>query len=501
MSQRELTRMMWREFTRAWAGFVALLAAWMLVLPLFAGPDEPANFIKSAAVVRGELVGEPIAASVSTSFWSTYVDIDPQFGAAQLVPWCFVGQPSVAACDKPLESLTPVEPSRTDMGRYPPLGFVPAGVGTFVGASDAGVRAARITAALACAALLALAALTLRRRGGSLVPLLAVATPGVLFWSSVSSPSGLEIAAAIAAWSALWASVREQWNDRFATIAFASSAALLIAARPAGLVAVAVMIAAAAIANHRALWYTARREWYLPVTLGAATCLSAAWYVAVYDANFGVQLNVEGRVTSLSTIATRSFNDLPRLIGEWVGNFGWLDTPSPVYVVWVFVALWAALVWRTATSTHRRQRVALGVVALATPLWLVALNANYQDLLGSFGAQGRHLAPLLVGVPLAAALTYRIGRRDSLLVGVTIVVHAWCVLVALRRYSLGAGGDDVLGFLREPVWSPPLGMTLTLVVVAVAHLAAWFALRSPTDGVLRSPTDGVLRSPAGRLER
>ncbi|NDG77747.1 MAG: DUF2142 domain-containing protein [Acidimicrobiia bacterium] len=200
------------------------------------------------------------------------------------------------------------------------------------------------------------------------MPLLAVATPGVLFWSSVSSPSGLEIASAIAAWSALWASVREQWNDRFATIAFASSAALLIAARPAGLVAVAVMIAAAAIADHRALWYTARREWYLPVTLGAATCLSAAWYVAVYDANFGVQLNVEGRVTSLSTIATRSFNDLPRLIGEWVGNFGWLDTPSPVYVVWVFVALWAALVWRTATSTHRRQRVALGVVALATPL-------------------------------------------------------------------------------------------------------------------------------------
>jgi hypothetical protein len=65
--------------------------------------------------------------------------------------------------------------------------------------------------------------------------------------------------------------------------------------------------------------------------------------------------------------------------------------------------------------------------------------------------------------------------------------------VALRRYSLGAGGDDVLGFLREPVWSPPLGMTLTLVVVAVAHLVAWFALRAPTDGVLRSP--------AGRLER
>ena len=493
MSQREFTRMTWRDFTRVWAGFFALLTAWMLVLPLFAGPDEPANFIKSAAVVRGEFVGEPIAASVSTSFWSTYVDIDPQFGTAQLVPWCFVGQPTVPACDKPLATLTPVEPSRTDMGRYPPLGFVPAGIGTFIGASDAGARAARITAALACAALLALAALTLRRNGGSLVPLLAVATPGVLFWSSVSSPSGLEIAAAIAAWSALWSAVREGWADRFTIIAFVLSAALLIAARPAGLVAVAVMGAAAAITDHRALVHAVRREWYLPVALGAATVVSAAWYVSVYDANFGVRLEVEGRVTSLSTIASRSLNDLPRLIGEWIGNFGWLDTPSPVYVVWAFVALWTALVWRTITSVHRRQQVALFVVTLAGPLWLVALNANYQDLLGSFGAQGRHLAPLLVGIPLAAALSHRVGGRDSWLMSVALVLHAWCVLVALRRYSMGAGGDNLLGFVREPMWSPPLGMGLTLVVVAVAHVAAWFALRSPVGGFLRSP--------AGRIER
>jgi hypothetical protein len=236
-----------------------------------------------------------------------------------------------------------------------------------------------------------------------------------------------------------------------------------------------------------------RHAWYLPVVLGAATVVSGAWYVSVYDENFGVQLEVESRVTSLSTIASRSLTDLPRLIGEWIGNFGWLDTPSPVYVVWAFVALWAALVWRTITSAHRRQQVALVVVALAGPLWLVALNSNYQDLLGSFGAQGRHLAPLLVGVPLAAALSRRVGRYDSVLTGVVLVLHAWCVLVALRRYSLAAGGDDLLGFVRKPMWSPLLGMGLTLVVVAAAHVAAWFALRSPVGGFLRSS--------AGRIER
>ncbi len=465
-------------------------------MPLFAGPDEPANFIKSAAVVRGEFVGEPIAASVSTSFWSTYVDIDPQFGTAQLVPWCFVGQPTVPACEKPIETLTPVEPSRTDMGRYPPLGFIPAGIGTFVGASDAGARAARTTTALACAALLALAAVTLRRQQRSLVPLLAVATPGVMFWSSVASPSGLEITAAIAAWSALWSAVREGWTDRFATTAFALSAALLIVARPAGLVAVAVMLVVAVLADHTSLVAALRRAWQVPIALVAATSLSALWYFTVYDTNFDVRLEVDARVSSLSTIASRSLSDLPRLTAEWVGNFGWLDTPSPTFVVWAFVALWAALIWHAATASVQRVRAAMLVTLVAAPVWLVALNANYQELLGTFGAQGRHVAPLLVGVPLAAILTRRTSRRDNFLVAVVLALHAWCVLVALRRYSVGAVGDDWLGFLRSPAWTPPLGTAGVLVVVVLTHVGAWFALKPA--GASSSPV--VAADHAGRME-
>ena len=172
------------------AAFLSLCVAWMSVLPLFAGPDEPANFIKSAAVVRGEIVGSPIDASATTSFWSTYVNIDSRFGTAQQVPWCFVGQPQVPACDKPLSTLTAVEESRTDMGRYPALGFLPAGIGTLVGPSDTGARAARLTAALVCCAMLAAAAELLRRRGRSIAPLLVAVSPGVLFLSSVSSQIG-----------------------------------------------------------------------------------------------------------------------------------------------------------------------------------------------------------------------------------------------------------------------------------------------------------------------
>jgi X-X-X-Leu-X-X-Gly heptad repeat protein len=481
------------------AGYFALCIAWIAVLPLFAGPDEPANFIKSAAVVRLRFVGEPIPPSASTSFWSTYVDIDERFGVAQQVPWCFVGQPQAAACDKPLASLAPVERARTDMGRYPPLGFVPAGIGTFVGPSDAGARAARVTGAVVACALLGLAAALLRRRGKSLAPLLAVATPGVIFLSAVSSPSGFEIAAAITAWTALWLCVAERWSRASTVTTFMIAAALLVAARPAGAVTVAVMLGAAALADHRTLLGTPRRDWRSWVILTASVMVSGGWYVTVYDANLGAELDIETRVEKLTTVVTRSLADLPRLVGESVGNFGWLDTPSPTLVVWTFVALTAAFAWRAFDPADRRVRAAISVAALAVPAWHIVLNRNYQDLLGTFGAQGRHLTPFIVGIPLAAVMRRAPRASDRVVATVVVLAHLWCVLVAMRRYSLGAGGDDLLGFLRAPVWSPPLGITGTLVVVAFAHAAAWFAfvhgVGRVADGV------GTLADGVGRMER
>ena len=466
-----------KPFLVAAGAFLALCVAWMSVLPLFAGPDEPANFIKSSAVVRGHFVGEPIDASATTSFWSTYVDIDARFGTAQQVPWCFVGQPQTPACDKPLESLTPTEPSRTDMGRYPSLGFFPAGIGTLVGPTDAGARAARFSAAITAALLLAIGAELLRRRKKSIVPMLAAATPGVFFMSSVSSPSGFEVTAAVAAWVALWCAIEERWRVRATITAFVVAAALLIVARPAGVVTVCVMFGAALVADHRALINATVTAWRHWLWLAAALLASGEWYMGVYDDNFGVRLDIETRVTKLSTIASRSLADLPRKIHESIGNFGWLDTPSPTFVAWSFVAIGATLCWRAFATAHTRVRVAIALVVLAVPIWHIALNRNYQGLLGTYGAQGRHLTPFLVGVPLAAVMKRVAASTDKPVISVFVGLHLWCVLVALRRYSVGTAGDDLLGFIDTPAWSPPLGMTATLAIVAIAHVAAWFGLR------------------------
>ena len=134
--------------------FFLLIAVWSTLTPLFAAPDEPASYVRGAALVRGEFVGIDIAASQTTSYWSTYVDIPQQFGVAQLVPWCFVGKPDTPACSLPLETLTPVEEPRTDMGRYPPVGYFASGLGSLVGPTDFSARLGRLINAAVCAFLI-----------------------------------------------------------------------------------------------------------------------------------------------------------------------------------------------------------------------------------------------------------------------------------------------------------------------------------------------------------
>lgn len=73
-------------------------------------------------------------------------------------------------------------------------------------------------------------------------------------------------------------------------------------------------------------------------------------------------------------------------------------------------------------------------------------------------------------------------RSDLVVVGIAVVVHAWCVLVAMRRYVRGTADESLTNFLHFPIWTPPLGITGTLIVVALAHAAAWWALSRASAG-------------------
>ena len=134
----------------------ALMAVWSLMTPLFSGPDEPSNFVRSAAVVRGEWVGDNVLPAPLKSYWTTTVNIDPQFGAANNIPWCFAPFSDRPGCGSRLEDTQVTDiPAWTNMGRYPIASFFISGIGTVFGAQDLSVRAARLMMSLACALLIA----------------------------------------------------------------------------------------------------------------------------------------------------------------------------------------------------------------------------------------------------------------------------------------------------------------------------------------------------------
>ena len=466
-----------RDSALLFAAFLALCVSWLAVLPAFAGPDEPSNFIKAAAIIRGDFVGTPIPPDPFHVLWSTYVDIDPRFGTAQQVPYCYSGNPTKpAACAPPMETLPVKEPTRTQMGRYPLVGFLPASIGTLLGPSSTGALAARTTSAIGCCAFLCLAGWLLIRTRRSLAPLFIAVTPGVMFLSSVDSPSGFEICAAIAAWVAAWCCISDGWNRRDSTAVFAISSGALVLARPAGLVTLGVMVLASLIADWRGLLRGLTRHVVPWAGLGCAAAGTVAWYLAVYDDNLGTKFELDYRVTSFGDIFRRTLSDLPLHFANSVGNFGWLDTPSPTLVVWLGVCTTAGFTWHALRQASRAQRIAIAAVMASVPVWATSLNASYQDLIGQFGVQGRHLTPLIVGAPLAVVAFRRPQRTDLPITFLSLGAHMWCVFVAMRRYVRGVADPSWFSFLHLPVWIPPLGIAGTVTAVIVAHAAAGFLL-------------------------
>ena len=120
-----------------WLSLSLVFLLWVVSVPLLASPDEPANFVKGAAVVRGDFVGEYVAPEQLKSYWTTIVDIDPQFGSVNALPWCFAPYPDKNACTYEVATAPQVDGvAWTNMGRYPPLGFALLGLGSVFGATN-----------------------------------------------------------------------------------------------------------------------------------------------------------------------------------------------------------------------------------------------------------------------------------------------------------------------------------------------------------------------------
>jgi len=451
--------------------FFLVIGVWSILTPLFAGPDEPANYIKGAAIIRGVLVGEDVEPTSALSYWSTRVEIPYEYGVAMQVPWCFVPMPNTPACNRPMESLTPEEKPITNMGRYPPIGFVTTGLGSLIGPNDLSVRCGRLLNSLLGSLLLAIGCTFLTASRRSAIAILAATTPGVLFLSSVNSPSGIEIAASICLWSAMYSVFTSHETSILTKSGFAFSGSLVILVRPVGSIIYLITLAISVIAYQKSSnWKSKIRDLLLPITIHLLLILtSAVWYFKIYNFHLAQSIVDQQTLPSLLDIVEQSINDLSVKIGESIGNYGWLDTPSPTFVVWFFIALVAIIIARNWQILANRNRVALIIITLFVPIFMILLNLNYQNLLAAYGVQGRHLTPLIVGIPIIGGALWN--PKDAtlriVLIGWTLSVFT-CGAFALRRYSVGVQPLNFRTMFTQPVWQPMLGVAGTLCALAVA---------------------------------
>ena len=456
------------------AAIFVLTLVWSLMTPLFSGPDEPSNFVRSAAVVRGEWVGDNVTPSPLKSYWTTTVEIDPQFGAANNIPWCFASFPDHPGCGSRLEETPIVEiPAWTNMGRYPIVSFFISGVGTVFGPQDLSVRTARLILGLACALLLALSFAAMKNQSKSSIGVLLSIFPGSVFLASTMNPSALEICAAIVLWSILPAVITND-RTRFNAFTFGVAGVLLILTRAIGpvLYVLVVVLSYVATKQPRSLVSIAQRYRDVLAVHFSAFLLAGLWYLKIYSYQTNNLLSEGIPSISLRSQIDQALRHIPTLFDQAVGNFGWLDSPMPRNALLIVCALYGVVITAGVVASTARARVAMIGLCIVIAIVVIVLDVNYYSMLRSFGAQGRHIVPLLVGLPIIAASSFA-WKREWEIAAASIwgLVMVWAGLGALRRYTVGINGDNAMDMFTERAWNPVLGFWSTVMMLVLSTFA------------------------------
>ncbi|MDQ6725220.1 MAG: DUF2142 domain-containing protein [Actinomycetota bacterium] len=492
-----------RAYILVIAAFLLLGGAWLVTNPPGAAPDEPSHYLKALAAGRGELdlgarppVPADAAALPQEIQWqlqtSRQVRIPNRLDPTNLP--CPAFHPDVSAgCQLHRQAPPPAQVQRTTIvGTYQPFTYVLPGLMMRFGDNAAStMRLGRAGFWLGSIALLAVAARLVwsaDEPGYSLVGLLVAVTPAVLFMGASLSANGLEIAAGLCFMAAMVRLTRDGGSTGWVWAAAAGSGAVLPLARVTGLLWVCLgVLLPVALLGLRPAAAVVRRS--------GRWAVGAAGVVAVGMASSLVwELLVQPHpVRSLGTAVRdvpSELRQLPEILDQAIGVFGWLDTrmSRPAYLVWK-VLLVGIVVLAVAVSRARRRLVMLGLVVAGAAVTVGVAVLNRPT---GFGAQGRYVLPFLVAVPLVAGElllggTARRAFRPNWLPPVVAVaaaaVHVDAWYTNARRYAVGLPGP--LNFVGRAAWAPPLGWLLWMVVVAVAAaalvLAGFAGVRSTAE--------------------
>ena len=195
----------------------------------------------------------------------------------------------------------------------------------------------------------------------------------------------------------------------------------------------------------------------------------AVWYLRIYSHHLEERVVTDTSNPTLRQIAEQSLSDTSIKVGESIGNFGWLDTPTPTFVVWFFVALFGVIITQNWLKVSSSSRIAVICLTIAIPALMIFINRNTQNLLRTYGVQGRYLTPLIVGIPIVIGTMWAPQRK-----GLKLVIGCWSIAIfmtavnVIRRYSVGIRPQNFFEMFSKPEWQPPVGVVGTMLALAVA---------------------------------
>jgi Predicted membrane protein (DUF2142) len=476
-----------------------LCAAWSLATPLGGAPDEPAQIVKAAATVRGELIGQAVGhESAATRAFQVPAVFKPIYN----LPACYQFHPKIpAGCAPHLASSGRIVTVLTYVARYPPLYYSMVGLPTLVSHSASVIYFMRLVSALIDALLLSLAMTIAAVWCRSTMMFEAIAltvTPLVIFFASVVNPSGFEIAAAICVWTSGLALVRNGAlrPARPVFVTFVISGCLLELTRGLSVLWMALIIVTLVCLEPASCARLLRQlsGRIAAAILSVVGLFALAFVIKEKTLKVLPSTKLPPTHASFVVVTEHVFGQIGGYVNQLIGLFGWLDTPSPLLTT----ILWASLIGfllilGLAVSSTREGIVLIGLIVGVFVLTtaLIEWNAGTSGITW----QARDGFPLYAGVPLLAGIVvprssiFGFGnftrRRLALIVALAVGVSQLAdYLWTLRRYTVGLGRTVNL---FQPVphgWSPPGGTPLVaaLGVVTAILYAGWLFHQMDSQG-------------------
>jgi hypothetical protein len=476
----------WLTLGVAWLSLSLLSALWAISTPIGGAPDEPAHLIKAASVARGEFIGSP-------SKDGQLVTV-PEYIAYSQAQTCYAFHPNVtASCvrDVPGDPSRPVQVATT-AGLYNPLYYALVGWPSLIAQDTAGIYWMRLVSDVETSLFLALAFALVaiwRRPSGVMLGLLGAIAPMVLFLNGTVNPNAMEIAATLLAFVGVVTIVKEPGANHLplrSGVVFASAA---IAANMRGLsllwLAIALTAPLALLSWRRIVGLAKVRAIQLAfVGIIVAAFAALVW---LFSTNSLAAGTLGGPTPDMSGAPAVGSSHLQGFVWNlfstfeygqgMIGVFGWLDTPAPLAVFFIWSVFAGFLILAGLTVLRRRTLLFISILGLA----LVLLPPIVQSIYITGGGiiwQGRYILPIFVCVMAgtAAVLYDRFELSASVKSRlIAIVLTLWSIAqfesfaTALRRYVVGLD-TGWLGLL-SPQWVPPGGVALLLGVFAFVLIA------------------------------